>query len=103
MFVVLQVSGLADGLLDLAAFHKVTIFFLSPFVLLAPLNGAISNALPKRWVLVASAAFCLAAAVLFAVLGGPWLWCMALIGVGSGIYSPTRYAMLPAAARDTHI
>src|SRR5262245_24431807 len=103
MFVVLQVIGSDPAHLDLAAFYQVTAFFLSPFVLLTPLNGAISNALPKRWVLVGSSAFCLSVALLAGFLGGPWLWYMALIGVGSGIYSPTRYALLPAAAQDTHI
>lgn len=103
MFVVLQLVGSDQANLNLAAFYKVTVFFLSPFVLLTPFNGAISNALPKRWVLVGSSAFCLGVALLAGFLGGPWPWYMALVGVGSGIYSPTRYALLPAVAQDAHV
>jgi 1-acyl-sn-glycerol-3-phosphate acyltransferase len=105
MFVVVEVARAGQQQHD-AAWHQVTPFFILPFVLLAPLNGALSNALPKRWVLVGSSAFCLGVAVLFGLLAGapadPWLWCAAvgLVAVGAAIYSPTRYALLPAAAED---
>jgi 1-acyl-sn-glycerol-3-phosphate acyltransferase len=84
----------------LSAFQLATALFITPFVLLAPLNGCISNALPRRWVLVCSAALGLVAVAAFAVLGGPWLGCLALVGVAAALNSAARYAILPAAARD---
>jgi len=105
MFVVLEVAR-AGQQQHAAAWHQVTPFFILPFVLLAPVNGSLSNALPKRWVLVGSSAFCLGVTVLFGLGVGtpadPWLWCAAvgLVAVGAAVYSPTRYALLPAAAQD---
>lgn len=103
MFIVLQVAQAAGGQPDAAAFQLVTAFFNGPFLLLAPVNGAIGNTLPKRWVLVGSAAFCLVAALLLAAVNGLWLMGVALVGIGAAVYSPTRYALLPAAAQDTRI
>ncbi|MFN4259324.1 MAG: MFS transporter, partial [Gemmataceae bacterium] len=55
-----------------------------------------------RWVLVGSAALCLGAVLLFGPLGGAWRWVtVGVVAIGSAIYSPTRYALLPAAADDT--
>ena len=105
MFVVVEVAAAGRQQRD-AAWHQVTPFFILPFVLFAPVNGALSNSLPKRWVLVGSSALCLGVAALFGLLAGtaadPWLWCaaVALVAVGAAIYSPTRYALLPAAAQD---
>ena len=101
MFIVLAVAAAGSSARD-SAWHLVTAIFIAPFILLAPLNGAISNALPKRWVLVGSSAFCLAVVGVFAALNGLWLGCAALVAVGAAVYSPTRFALLPAAARDTH-
>jgi hypothetical protein len=87
----------------------VTPFFILPFILLAPGNGALSNGLPKRWVLVGSAAYCLGVAALLGLLLGetadPWLWCLGLglVMIGTAVYSPTRYALLPAVAEDTRL
>ena len=103
LFVVLQVAKATQGPPDAAAFHLVTAFFIAPFILLAPLNGAVSNALPRRWVLVGASAFCLGVAMLFGALEGPWLACITLTGIGAAVYSPTRYALLPAAAEDGRI
>src|SRR5262249_22165237 len=74
--------------------------FLAPFIALAPLSGALSNALPRRWVLAGSAAFSLAAVSLFAALDGPWLACLGVVGVGAAVHGAARYALLRAAARD---
>jgi 1-acyl-sn-glycerol-3-phosphate acyltransferase len=102
MFVVLEVAGLGDRPRNFAP-HLVTALYIAPFILLAPTNGALSNAFRKRGVLVASAAFCLVALAACAALGGHWLVSVALVAVGMAVYSPTRYALLPAAAEDTRL
>jgi 1-acyl-sn-glycerol-3-phosphate acyltransferase len=86
-----------------AAWLWVTAIWMLPPIVLAPLIGAISNNLPKRWVLIASAAFCLAVVCLLPLLHEPWRICLVLVSVGVAVYGPTRYALLPAAADDTHI
>jgi predicted MFS family arabinose efflux permease len=102
LFVVLEVARHGPRERNFAP-HLVTAVYIAPFILLAPTNGAISNALRKRWVLVAAAAFCLAGVLLVAALGWPWLLAAALLAVGMAVYSPTRYALLPAAAEDTRV
>src|SRR5947207_1064020 len=52
---------LADASAQGYSWHLVTAVFMAPFILLAPINGAISNGLPKRWVLVGSSAVALLA------------------------------------------
>jgi 1-acyl-sn-glycerol-3-phosphate acyltransferase len=106
MLVVLTIAGRGGWARD-AAWHAVTPFFIVPFILLAPLDGAISNSLPKRWVLVGSSGWCLLVPIVALGLicqeSFPWL-CLAVVGLnalGAAIYSPTRYALLPAATRDT--
>lgn len=84
-----------------SAWYLVTGIFSVPAVLLAPFNGAICNSLPKSNVLIGSAFFGFAVMAIFGILNDFWLPCWALISVGSAIYGPTRYAMLPAAANDT--
>jgi 1-acyl-sn-glycerol-3-phosphate acyltransferase len=84
-----------------AAWRLVAALLMVPAVVLAPVNGALANALPKRWVLASSAACCLSVTVLFAGLNDFWLICWALVALGAAVYSPTRYALLPAAADDT--
>jgi 1-acyl-sn-glycerol-3-phosphate acyltransferase len=86
-----------------AAWHVATAVFIAPFVLLAPLNGCINNGLPRRWVLVGSAAFTLVVVALFAVGHWPWMVCLGVVALGSALYSPARYAMLPAAAEEAHL
>ncbi len=85
-----------------SAWLLVTAIFSTPAVLLAPFNGAICNSLPKRRVLIGTALFGFLIMAAFGLLQGPWLWCWGLISIGSAVYGPTRYAMLPAAAEDAH-
>lgn len=99
MFVILGYA--AQG--DQAGWHLATAVFIAPFLVLAPFNGALSNDLRKRRVLAGAAGFGLAVTVLFALLGGPWLLGLTLVAVGTAVYSPTRYALLPAAATDAGV
>jgi 1-acyl-sn-glycerol-3-phosphate acyltransferase len=85
------------------AWHVATAVFIAPFILLAPLNGCINNGLPRRWVLTGSAAFTLFVVAAFAVGQWEWMICLGIVALGSAVYSPARYAMLPAVAEDTHI
>ncbi len=85
------------------AWHVATAVFIAPFVLLSPINGCINNGLPRRWVLVGSAAYTLAIVCLFAAAQGSWMVCLGAVALGSAIYSPARYAMLPAVAEDARI
>src|SRR5581483_10257372 len=86
-----------------SAFHLTAALFALPAVVFVPFNGALGNALPKRAVLVGSAAFCLAVVAVFAVLGRWWVLGFGLVAVGSAVYFPTRYAVLPAASHETHL
>src|SRR6516165_3878818 len=56
MLIVLYVAH-AGGADAQSAWYLVTPFFILPFLLLAPLNGVLSNSLPKCCVLTLSAAF----------------------------------------------
>lgn len=109
IFVFLLVAQAGQQASD-AAWYQVTPFFVLPFIVLAPINGAIANSLQKRGVLVGSTALCLAvvlavAALLPAVPGAAWWWCLALTAdmMGAAVYSPTRYALLPAAAEECRL
>jgi 1-acyl-sn-glycerol-3-phosphate acyltransferase len=102
VFVLLRVAEASQAERDYA-WHLCAALLTLPAVLLAPFNGALGNALPKRWVLTGSAAYCCLIVALFGLLDGPWLAAWALVAVGAAVYSPTRYALLPAAAVDTHI
>jgi hypothetical protein len=86
-----------------SAWHLVTALFMLPSVFFVPICGAVVNSLPKRAVLVGSAAYCLAVVVLFACVGHGWLACVACVALGSAMYAPTRHALLPAAAHDTDL
>jgi len=108
MVVVLLVAGAGQRESD-AAWHKTNVFFILPFLLLAPVNGALSNALAKRWVLVGAAAYCLGVFAVLALFLGPesdaGLWCAGLGAamVGAAVFSPTRYALLPAVSEDAQV
>ncbi len=90
-----------------SGWHLITALLMIPAIAFAPLNGALCNALAKPRVLVGSALFLVTCQLLFLILassGEPsWLVCWALTAVGAAIYSPTRYALLPAGSQDTHI
>jgi len=85
------------------AWHVATAVFIAPFVLLAPLNGPINNSLPRRWVMVGSSAFALLVVTAFATGHWPWMICLGMVALGSAIYSPARYALLPAVAEDARL
>jgi 1-acyl-sn-glycerol-3-phosphate acyltransferase len=85
------------------AWHVATAVFIAPFVLLSPVNGCLNNGLPRRWVLAGSAAFTLLVVTLFTAGHWSWMVCLGVVALGSAIYSPARYAMLPAVAEDTRI
>ena len=105
MFVLLQVAG-SNRIGQDSAWHLVNIFYYFPFVLMAPVNGAIGNTLPKRWVLVGAAGWCMYM-VAFCIAWAPdsWGWGVGLSSVmmGAAVFSPVRYALLPAAAHDAHM
>jgi 1-acyl-sn-glycerol-3-phosphate acyltransferase len=104
VFIVLQFLG--RGLDGRSAWLVAVPFYVAPFILLAPVNGALTS-FPKRWVLSGSTAFCLCVTLLFGLVAGTqvdlWLWCigLGLVGMGQAVYSSARYAILPAAAYDT--
>jgi MFS family permease len=104
VFVWLELARLGQRELS-SAWYLVTAIYITPFILLAPTNGALSNALRRRWVLVGAAAFSLGGTALFGLAGDPWTMCLCLflVAAGMAVYSPTRYALLPAAAEDTRI
>jgi 1-acyl-sn-glycerol-3-phosphate acyltransferase len=90
-----------------SAWYLVTTLLMVPAVVLAPLNGAIGNSLPKPAVLLGSAGWML---VVTGLGAASWyaensaddlLPYWALLAIGAAIYGPTRYALLPAAADDT--
>jgi 1-acyl-sn-glycerol-3-phosphate acyltransferase len=85
------------------AWHLLTALVMLPAIVLAPFNGALGNSLPKRLVLAGAALYCLAVVAGAAVLGGPGVLGWALLAVGAAVYSPVRYALLPAAATDAHM
>jgi 1-acyl-sn-glycerol-3-phosphate acyltransferase len=102
VFVVLEVARGGAAARD-AAWHLATAFLAVPAIFLSPLYGVLCNSLPKRAVLAGAAAYCLAVVLFFGWTGGPWLACWGLVAVGALVYSPARYALLPAAAQDTGI
>src|SRR5437867_1134356 len=102
VFVVLEMARGGTAQRE-SAWHLVSALLVLPAVFLSPLNGALSNSLPKRWVLASSALACFGLVLGFGLHGGPWLACWGLVAVGAAIYSPARYALLPAAAEQTQI
>jgi 1-acyl-sn-glycerol-3-phosphate acyltransferase len=109
VFVLLLVAGNGQAARE-AAWYQVTIAFILPFIVFAPINGAIANGLPKRGVLVGAGAYSLAlvgllAAWLPATPDTAWWWCLGLglNMLGFVVYSPARYALLPAVSQDARV
>ena len=61
--------------------------FIVPAIVFA-FNGALSNSLPRRWVLVGTATYCLSVLAGGVLLDLPWLAIWGLLAVGSVIYYP---------------
>jgi 1-acyl-sn-glycerol-3-phosphate acyltransferase len=102
VFVVLELAAAGAAERE-SAWHLLTALLVLPAVFLAPLNGALSNSLPKPLVLTGTSLYCAAVVAAFAAMGGPWVAAWGLLAVGAAVYSPTRYALLPAAAEDTGV
>src|SRR4051794_11215867 len=101
-FVVLDLAARSEAERG-SAWYLVTALLMLPAVALAPLNGPLGNSLPKPWVLVGSAAFGLAVTAAFTAAGAGWVAGWALVAVGSAVYGPVRYALLPAGAEDGRV
>ena len=86
-----------------SAWYLATVVFVAPWIVLAPLNGALCNGLSRRRVLAVSAAYTLLVVALFPLTPFLWMACLGAVALGAAVYSPTRYAMLPAAASDTGV
>jgi acyl-[acyl-carrier-protein]-phospholipid O-acyltransferase/long-chain-fatty-acid--[acyl-carrier-protein] ligase len=85
--------------------YLALVAFVAPFIVLAPLNGYLSNSLPRRGVVVGAAAFLVVVLLPFIFLpatGGQLVWLLGLTTMGAAIYQPACDAMLPAAADDAH-
>jgi 1-acyl-sn-glycerol-3-phosphate acyltransferase len=108
MLVVLQIAQSGHWAQE-SAWHWVNIFYYLPYILLAPINGAIGNELPKRWVLVGSASYSLAwiCAWTFGIAAPQSMIALGiqltLVMIGAAVFSPARYALLPAAAHDSRM
>jgi hypothetical protein len=102
VFVALRITD-AGFISSGSAWHLVTAVFMAPSILLVPLYGALANSLPKQRVLRAAAWSGLVIAACFTWLNDGWLACAAMVAITSASYTPTRLALLPAAARETAI
>src|SRR5262245_25290075 len=78
LFIVLEVARGTEAERD-AAWHLTTALLALPAVFLSPLNGALSNSLPKRGVLVATTALTITVLLIFGLSGGPWPACWGLV------------------------
>lgn len=101
-FVVLNLAQGEVGQRD-SAWHIVAGILAAAAVLLAPLNGAVSNSLPRRGVLFTSTQVSLFVVGIFAYLQSSWTLAWGLLALSWVVYSPARYALLPAVADDTQI
>lgn len=76
--------------------------FFAPFILLAPLNGWLGNSFPRCWVLTGSALYILLVIAVCSTSQLSLTISLALVGIGAAVYSPARYAMLPAGVADAN-
>jgi 1-acyl-sn-glycerol-3-phosphate acyltransferase len=102
LFVVLDFAGRGHFAVS-GAWHLATLLLMLPAVLLAPFNGAICNSLPKPRVLIGAALFSTLAVASFVAVGDLWLVCWSMMALAAAVYSPTRYALLPAAGVDARV
>jgi 1-acyl-sn-glycerol-3-phosphate acyltransferase len=87
----------AGGALSLQDWFIVLACYLAPFLVLAPLPGALENHLTRRWILCGAAGYCLAVSVLIGTVelsGASWL---GIMGLGSAIFHAECLALAPAA------
>lgn len=85
--VLLKKSGSLDSV------PILQMFFVAPFILLAPFVGVIADAYDKsRVMLVANCIKLVGAGLMLA--GAPPLLCYGLVGLGASAYSPAKYGIL---------
>lgn len=94
---------LGDASLGVSAWYLVTLVLVAPAILLAPVNGALVNGLPKSLVLVGAATMALAASMMLLILAGNELFWWGLLAMAMALYGTTRDALYPAAAREAHM
>src|SRR5437762_8907525 len=105
MFVIMEVFQKGKDL----TWHQISLYSLLPFIFLAPISGALGNALLKRWMLIRSATYSLCLATVLGVYvyaaenPGTWGITLSLVMVGTALFRPVCFALLPAAARDTRL
>lgn len=75
--------------------------FLAAYILLSPWVGRFADKRPKAQVLIIGNLMKLAG-VLTLIAGFNPAACYALIGVGSAVYSPAKYGILPFLTQDEH-
>jgi 1-acyl-sn-glycerol-3-phosphate acyltransferase len=69
-------------------------------LVLAPVAGALADSLPKRRVLMGTSGLCAVSLLALGLGLQSWLVCWALVAMALAVDAPTRFALLPAAARD---
>ncbi|MBM4072735.1 MAG: hypothetical protein FJ271_27985 [Planctomycetes bacterium] len=92
-----------DASLGVDAWHLAIAVLAAPAILLAPLNGAIINSLPKLLVLVTAALMALAGGVMLLTSAGNVLCWWGLVALAIGLYWPSLEAIFPAAAKDARV
>src|SRR5436190_5746100 len=107
MIVALEVIAGIDLVSYAAAWHLLNVFAWLPFVLFASINGAIANHVPKRLVLLSSAMYCFSLPVLLGIgwedFPGFRYSALTMVMAGAAVFSPARFALLPAAAKGARI
>ena len=86
-----------------SGWHLLIILWMLPALVLAPFNGALSNSLPKPYVLIGSGALGLAAVLCGGADWLPWIVCWQFVAISFAVYGPLRFALLPAASVDARL
>ena len=100
LFVYLRYAELGDAQHD-SGWYLVTALFIWPSILLAPVNGALCNTLPKPAILKMTAFYGVVVTATLFFVNDYWMIFWTLVTLGSTVYGPARYAILPAASIDT--